>query len=167
MAGLYLFLPGEYIPAGTYSNTVIGEFTVVPRKGEAWRMLTPQTAGPCVFRGRFVNKGASFTSIVTQITTPMSPSNRVGRYGSAAGGLEANILTLNATSVQNANTWFMPNIRLQANGTAGANDTDCTLAVLFGFPVEAVICNEAIAGMPWQAGQNLLDFRGNYRGFMW
>lgn len=156
MAAVYLFLPGEYIPAGSYTNTVLGEFSIVPREG--WRMFTPQTAGNTVIRGRFVNKNANFTSLVFQISTPMGFSDRNGRYGAAAGGLEANTLTLNSTSVQNANTWAMPNLRIQANGTAGANDTDCTVALMLGFPVAAIICNQAVAGMPWKAGDDLLSF---------
>ncbi|MCS7051510.1 MAG: hypothetical protein NZL87_07840 [Thermomicrobium sp.] len=128
-------------------------------------MFGPQSSGQSVFRGRFVNKPGGFTQIVCQITTPTSSQNRAGAYGAAAGGLEATILTLNSTSVQNGNTWFMPCFRLQASGTAGTNDTDARLVALFGFPVDAVICNQAIAGMPWKAGDNLLDQMGNFRGF--
>lgn len=167
MAGIYLFVPGEFIPAGSYSNTLLGEFHIIPRPREGWRMLTPQTSGNSVVRGRFVNKNANFTSITIQTATPISGFDRNGRYGAANGGLEHQIIAINATTVQAANTWMMPNFRILAAGTAGTNDTDCCIAMIFGFPVEAVICNYAAAGMPWSAGQNLLDLRGNYRGFMW
>jgi hypothetical protein len=156
MALVELLRPGEFIPQGTYSNTVAGVFKIVPAPGSAWRMFPPQSAGNTIFRGRLVNKNAAFTSIVAQIGT-WDAATEEPVFGAANGGLEATVLTLSATSVTNANTWMMPAVRLLLNGTAGVNDTDCRLVMGFGFPVAAVTCVAALVGMPWTVGDNLLN----------
>jgi len=156
MALIELFRPGEFIPAGTYAaGTQIGLFEVTPAPGEGWRMFIPQTAGNSVFRGRFANKPAGFTSITAQIG--IGQADIGPRFGAAQAGLEATILTLNSTSIQSANTWMMPYVRLLAEGTAGTNDTDLRLQLLLGFPVVAFRVVAAANGMPWQVGQNLLN----------
>lgn len=144
-----LLRPGQFIPAGTHSSASLGVIQIVPRAGEAWRMLANLNNGTCILRGRFVNKDAAFTNITPQINTHAV-------FG-APTGLEAGLTAITSTTIVNSNTWWMPYLRLLANGTTAAGATDAIIMLGAGFPVADVRVVSAMAGMPWSAGQSLLD----------
>lgn len=130
------------IPAGP-ANSVL-RLKVFPQSGSGWRMFA-QNFG-FVARGRFETIGTGMTSISVRIA-----ADNVG----APSGLEANIVTINSTSIAQGTSYPLPIIDLLQGGVS-SSPSIMHLVLGFGFPVRRLEVLDARAGMGFTPGENLL-----------
>lgn len=140
-----LLRPEWLIPNG--SGYILARLKLLSRPGQAHRLL----AGDSRFMGRLNTKGAGLDNI--QILTAGSDHWGAGETGVPFGaGLD-----LSNTSAQGgSNTPLYPYLRLRVNGTVADGDTSARLILACAAPLYGIEVIEAAAGLPFQAGQDLI-----------
>jgi hypothetical protein len=140
---LAVLKPGEFLPAGGPGDLFV--LRLEPPARHAWRAGSP-AAGTANLRGRFVTKGPGAVSLAWRLD-----------HKPDLAGTASTPLTVTTTTMGGANSFLLPYLALTLAGTVAAGDTDADAALLLGVPLARALVLSARPGLPFAAGQDLLD----------